>query len=136
MKHIKLFEDLFESENLKNPLSKEEINKIKYFYHATTPDKFASIMQNGITLGTFGDIFLADSPENAAKFLIMSEPHIYVFKIDASKLKKNKLKESFDHNSDIFDCRAYVYEDIIKPYIFARSEIRQFKNPDLKNYED
>ena len=94
-----------------------DIKDIKYFYHATLKDNLYSIMKDGIKKDhLYGGVFLADSSQNAAKFLIIRGiKDIIVFKIDASKLNKNKLEESYDHSREFFKCRAYIYFDNIKP---------------------
>lgn len=96
-----------------------DIKKIKYFYHATFKDNLSSIMINGIKKdNVYGGVFLADSSQNAAKFLMFRVHNlsdIIVFKMDASKLNKTKLEESYDHSYEFFKCRAYIYFDNIKP---------------------
>lgn len=96
-----------------------DIKKIKYFYHATFKDNLSSIMINGIKKdNVYGGVFLADSSQNAAKFLMFRVHNlsdIIVFKINASKLNKTKLEESYDHSYEFFKCRAYIYFDNIKP---------------------
>jgi RNA:NAD 2'-phosphotransferase (TPT1/KptA family) len=86
-----------------------EINSIKYFYHATPKSNLGKILTDGI-IPHNGEIYLADSFQNAMKFLILrsSEP-IIVFKIKASKLKRGEIKESFDHSYEFFKCKAYTY---------------------------
>ena len=127
MKHLKLFEDYAE---LDRSLTKEEIGKIKYFYHATPEKNFVGIMRNGIKpSGIENGVYLADTAEDAAKFmsLDLSNNLVYVFKISASKLNKNKLKESADHNIAFFECRAYFYQGTIDPEAFSHNNILKFQ---------
>jgi len=93
------------------PLTTAELNKIKTFYHATSKSNLGNIMQDGIKKGKIEKVvYLADSSQNAAKFLaVRGMKEIIVFPIDASKLDRKELEESFDHSYDFFKCRAYLY---------------------------
>lgn len=93
------------------PLTTAELNKIKTFYHATSKANLGTIIQDGIKKGKVEKVvYLADSSQNAAKFLaVRGMKEIIVFPIDASKLDKKELEESFDHSYDFFKCRAYLY---------------------------
>lgn len=94
---------LLESEVVEN-----DFKSIPYFYHATSQDGFYAIMKEGIKV-PYG-VYLADSYQNAAKFLVLrGVTPIYVVKISGKKLDKNLLEESFDHSESFFKCKAYVY---------------------------
>ena len=130
MKHLKLFEDYTD---LNKPLTKEQIGKIKYFYHATPESNFVGIMREGIKPSYLDKaVYLTDTPEDAAKFMALNTSNdlVYVFQISASKLDKKKLKESADHNISFFECRAYTYNGIIQPDAFIKNKILKFQ--DLK----
>lgn len=92
----------------------------RYYYHATETKNIKSIIEEGLHTGFDGVIYLADSPENAAKFLaIRLIKDIVVLEL---KLDEDKIEESFDHNEAFFKCKAYMYpEDVqLKDIIFYR----------------
>jgi hypothetical protein len=117
--------ELFESkEDDGTPYTRAQLNKIKYFYHATSKDNLGEIMNGGIKAGELeGLVYLADSSSNAARFMVMrGMKNIIVFKIDGTKLDRNKLEESFDHDFNFFKCRAYIYKgDIHKDAIIFKN---------------
>jgi len=51
---------------------------------------------------------------------------IITFKIDANKLDKKSIFESFDHSQSFFGCRAFVYEKDINPNALVKSGIMQY----------
>ena len=111
------------------PLTKVEIGKIKYFYHATHKDNLYNIMDDGINTDKIEKVvYLADSFEHAAIFLAVRGMmgKIVVFKIDASKLDKKKLEESFDHSYGFFKCRAYIYAGEIPADAIDQEEIMTY----------
>lgn len=110
------------------PLSTTELNKIKTFYHATSKANLGSIMNDGIKKGKIEKVvYLSDSSQNAAKFLaIRGMKEIIVFPIDASKLDKKELEESFDHSYDFFKCRAYLYYGDIPEEAIDFDKIMQY----------
>lgn len=102
------------------------IKKLRYYYHATDSNGYMSISHEGIK-GKYG-VFLADSFQNAAKFLVMRGlKEIYVFKIDASHLDASKIEESFDHDEDFYKCKAWVYDGSISPDAILDEETKIFK---------
>ena len=107
-------------------LTIEEISNIKYLYHATPYSNLGQILSQGIT--PYGEgIYLADSYQNAAKFLLLRSSKVLVFKIKASKLDKKQLQESFDHSYNFFQCRAYIYTSgIIPTNILDLNSVRVF----------
>lgn len=90
----------------------ELINDAKYYWHATSMDNLGSIMSNGIKKDRMeGVVYLADSAQNAAKFLVVRGiKEIVSLRISAKKLDPSKLSESFDHVQSFFECKAYIYE--------------------------
>jgi RNA:NAD 2'-phosphotransferase (TPT1/KptA family) len=127
MKYVKLFEN-FANEQVKD-LTKDELAKIDYFYHATTKENLYKILSHGIKKDKLEKVvYLADSYENAARFLAIRGHmgNIVVFKIDASKLDKELLEESFDHSYDFFKCRAYVYNGDIGPDAIDIDDVMQY----------
>lgn len=100
---------------------------VKHFYHATHIDNLGDILTKGIEIRGEG-VYLADSAFNAAKFLIIRGlvGSIIVFKIKASKLDLTKLKESFDHSEDFFQCKAYLYDENIKEEMIDLNSVVKF----------
>lgn len=83
-------------------------------YHATNEEGFLGIISSGcINPGIDKIVYLADSPNNAVKFMSvrvpMSEP-IYVFQVE---LPDSKVFETFDHSYSFFKCKSYGYKGII-----------------------
>jgi len=114
---------------LSSILSEEKdipIDKIPYFYHATDKANLGKILMQGIKATREG-VYLADKPEYAVRFLmIRGIKDIIVFKIDAKKLDKKKLFESYDHSRSFFKCRAYIYEEDIKPTVILYDKTLQY----------
>lgn len=83
------------------------------YYHATQPANLSSILQNGIKKGFDGVVYLAETPEDAAKFLaIRLFKDILVFEVE---LDDKDVCESFDHSYSFFQCRAFTYNSSIDP---------------------
>lgn len=94
------------------------------FYHATDYENVNSIVDKGLIPGIDGIIYLADSFENALKFVIFrGYERILVCEID---LDENQVQETFDHSFTFFGCKAYGYNkkipfyDMILRYIDAK----------------
>lgn len=104
--------------------AEEPLPNFEYLYHATTEENFGSIMVEGIKAGFEGGVYLADSYQNAAKFLVFRRGTIYIFQIIMSKLKRSKLQESFDHDEDFFKCKAYFYNGSIPATALNKKEIK------------
>lgn len=78
------------------------------YYHATSEYAFYKIINEGIKTGFDGIVYLADSKENALKFIsfrLINEP-IYVLEVE---LNENEVEETFDHSYKFFKCKAYGY---------------------------
>ena len=91
--------------------------KTQYMYHATDYDKLGSILMRGVTPGPDGGVYLAETAQDALKFVVLRcYPSVLVIKIRKSKLNKELLAESFDHSRSFFDCRAWIYYGRITDY--------------------
>lgn len=86
------------------------------YYHATSATNAWSIIDGGeIKTGFDGIVYLADSLENALRFVAVRtmcmsgcEP-IIIFEIDIPKDKQKLVEETFDHNYNFFKCKSYGY---------------------------
>ena len=92
-------------------------NKI---YHATLKENADSIWMYGIKPGKDGMIYLADSINGAASFLMFRGAEledILVLEIDPEALDERKLGYGTDHNPNFFEgVEVYVYVgEIIDP---------------------
>lgn len=87
---------------------------MKYFYHATTVDKFTQILIDGkIKTGFDGIIYFAETQQDALKFIALrafGEP-IIVLEIEVPD--PNKVEETFDHSYSFFKCRSFGYPESI-----------------------
>lgn len=94
-------------------------------YHATSYDNLDSIIDNGIRKSAEGIVYLADSFENAAKFLwVRMIPDIIVFKVEVDE---DKVEEQFDHNYNFFKCRAYGYKGDIGTSMIDFSNVMRYQ---------
>lgn len=114
---------------------------IKKYYHATSEECAKSIVRDGKIKCNYGEIFLAETIDDALKFLFFRQlDKVVIFEVE---LDENKVVESFDHNAAFFGCRAWMtFEDIpvtseTSAYIQDMSEIYQQVNrkvtPDENN---
>lgn len=84
----------------------------KTYYHATPFENLESIMVDQvIRKGCDGVVYLAEKPEDAAKFLVVrGHRKILVLGVD---IEEDMVSESFDHSEAFFKCKAFTYpEDI------------------------
>lgn len=59
-----------------------------------------------------GCVYLCEKPQDAAKFVaIRGHDEVAVIEVI---LPANKVKESFDHSVQFFQCKAFMYEEDIK----------------------
>ena len=82
------------------------------YYHATNFDNASSIIQDKeIRTGCDGIVYLADSVDNALKFVCLRAfaETIIVFEIDIPKDENKFVEETFDHNYKFFKCKSYGY---------------------------
>lgn len=94
---------------------------LKTYYHATSFENLASIIDKGILKGSDGVVYLTEQPEEAARFVaIRGVTKILVLGIE---LEENLVSESFDHSFLFFKCRAFTYpEDISTDEIISFSK--------------
>ena len=98
--------------------------KAEYWYHATDKKVLGSIVISGIEPGIDGVVYLADSCENALKFVVVRGiMEIAVIKIKRSSLDKRKIIETFDHSYEFFKCKAYGYTEVIPSNLIHGIEI-------------
>lgn len=80
---------------------------MKKYYHATPSKNLLSIMSEGIKTGCDGVVYLAETREDALKFIcIRCFEDIVIFEV---KLSEDKVDETFDHSQQFFKCKAYGY---------------------------
>lgn len=82
---------------------------MKILYHATPFENLLGIVEEGLKpLNIEKMIYLAETAEDALKFMaIRGYTEILVCKVKV--LNTNKLTETFDHNYNVFKCRAFGY---------------------------
>lgn len=79
----------------------------KSYYHATPFENLDSIIADGLKRGYDGVVYLAETPEDALKFLrIRFCTDTLVIRVD---LEEAEVEESFDHSQAFFQCRAFMY---------------------------
>jgi RNA:NAD 2'-phosphotransferase (TPT1/KptA family) len=94
----------------------EDDIKVRKLYHCTLKNNMDSIQDEGINRSCDGVVYLADSADNSAKFLVIrgfSPENLVSFEVDVDELDRSKLDYSYDHNEAFFGCKAYVYADDI-----------------------
>ena len=73
-------------------------------WHASPHSNLGSIIKNGL-LTSNGKVFFADKAESAVLFVYMKgEKHIVAFPVEFTE---EEVKESFDHNVEVFKCRCF-----------------------------
>lgn len=88
--------------------------KYKIYYHATAYDNLISIIENGISPGVDGLVYLTEKEIDAVKFLyVRGCTNIITFKIKMPIEDMANLEETFDHSYEFFKCRCYGYRGII-----------------------
>jgi RNA:NAD 2'-phosphotransferase (TPT1/KptA family) len=88
---------------------KEDLPKI--LWHATDYENLVSIMHEGLKPDKLENaVFFTDTPSGSAKFLLIrGVKHIISIPVETRKLDKSKIQESFDHNENFFQTRAWMY---------------------------
>lgn len=79
---------------------------MKKMYHATRLSNFWSIVDKGLTPGVDGIVYLAETREDALKFIsirVFNEP-ILVLEVEVDEAD---LQETFDHSFNFFKARAW-----------------------------
>ena len=85
----------------------------KKYYLAGSPERLVMIIADGVEKrGCVGCVYLCEKPQDAAKFVaIRGHDEVAVIEVI---LPANKVKESFDHSVQFFQCKAFMYEEDIK----------------------
>lgn len=92
-------------------------------WHATPYSNLKSIVQLRL-LTRSGKIFFADRVDSAVLFVYMKgEKHIVAFPVDFTE---EEVKESFDHNIDVFKCRCYSVTKNIPYSRIIEDEIMEY----------
>lgn len=83
----------------------------KKFYHATDFKNLHSILEEGIKPGFEGIVYLAETKEDARKFVALRfYEKVVVIEVE---LEESDVEETFDHNYSFFKCRAFGYPGTI-----------------------
>lgn len=85
------------------------------YYHATSLENMKSILEHGLKPSDAGCVYLADSPENAAKFISCRMDMGVIFSFDISKADEQFIEETFNHSEEFFKCKAFGYFGAIPP---------------------
>lgn len=88
---------------------------MKIYYHATKPENWGKILKHGLLPSADGYVYLADSIENAVKFLALEYSELLVFSVHIKKSDEKNIEETFDHAETFFKCKAYGYRGTISP---------------------
>lgn len=84
---------------------------MKKYYHATPFKNLYSILEEGLKVGYDGITYLAETPQDALKFICLRcFDDILVIEVE---LDETKVQETFDHSYAFFKCRAYGYNELI-----------------------
>lgn len=83
------------------------------YYHATPLVNMASILEEGLKVGCDGISYLAETPEDALKFVYLRQyKEVLVIEVE---LDETKVEETFDHSYAFFKCRAFGYPETVPP---------------------
>lgn len=83
------------------------------YYHATPYENLISILNNGIKKGIDGVVYLTKNRDEAMRFLLIRGcKDILTIEV---LVDNERVVETFDHSQSFFKCRAFGYEDDIKP---------------------
>lgn len=93
-------------------------------YHATPYENLLSIYSKGILPSKIeGSVYLAETDEDAVKFIALRGcKDILTVEVEVDD---KLVTESFDHNYQVFKCRAFTHEGVITPSNFK--ELRRWK---------
>jgi hypothetical protein len=84
---------------------------MRKYYHATPFKNFSSILDNGIKVGYDGITYLAETKEDAYRFIALRcFETVLVIEVE---LDESKVVETFDHNPNFFKCKAFGYPELI-----------------------
>lgn len=83
------------------------------YYHATSEDNAIQIINDGeIKTGIDGIVYMADSLENALKFVLFrSWDKVIIFEFDIPD--ESLVHKTFDHSYKFFQCKSYGYPENI-----------------------
>lgn len=97
------------------------------YYHATSKRNRKSILEKGLLTGIDGVVYLTKKPDECLRFMAFRfDKYIDVYEVNIPKSEKNKVMESFDHNENIFKCKAYMYlENVPVEWIKLHSEYKR-----------
>lgn len=85
-----------------------------------------------IKRGWDGYVYICEKPEDAVKFVaIRGHDEVAVIEVI---LPANKVKESFDHSVQFFQCKAFMYEEDIK--VRPNAEVVEYSFGQTKGEED
>lgn len=90
---------------------------MRHLYHATAFSNLGSILSKGIKNGFDGVIYLAETREDALKFVairLIGQP-IAVIEVEIDNDNEKDILESFDHSQAFFKCRAWMSTEEISP---------------------
>lgn len=99
---------------------------MKRYYHATKYANLNNIIGRGILPGCDGLVYLAETKEDAMKFVairLINEP-IMVLEVE---LDPTEVFETFDHSYTFFKCRAFgyggciPYDQVTDAWVFAKN---------------
>lgn len=88
---------------------------MKFLYHATPEENAGSILAVGLRPSADGYVYLAESIEDARKFLWHEQSNIWIFSVRMREDDNALLEETFDHSRAFFRCRAFGYRGTIPP---------------------
>lgn len=81
-----------------------KVTKRRYF-HATDFKNIHNIMIKGLKPGCDGVVYLAETKEDALKFVAFRfYEKIVVIEVE---LEESEVEETFDHNYNFFQCKAF-----------------------------
>lgn len=88
---------------------------MRLFYHATLEENTGSILALGLRPSADGYVYLAESIEDALKFLWYAQSKVMVFSVRISRQDEVNVEETYDHSKGLFECRAWGYRGVIPP---------------------
>lgn len=101
-------------------------------YHATSVDNMTKIMYDGIKPGCDGIVYLAETDNDAYKFVCLRMlEKIAVFKVNVNV---EDVFETFDHSQQFFKCKAFGHKGTILPDNFETLTV--YTNSLFDNVDD
>jgi hypothetical protein len=99
---------------------------IRRMYHCTVIENMYNIKVEGLQRGMEGVIYLAEKPEDAAKFLAVrgiAPERMRIIEIHRRHFDEGFLEESTDHSERFFGCKAYMYGKDIPAKIIRKCNV-------------